>query len=95
MIWRTHNQEILLFRELICVWKSLKHQLINTIDPIYVTSTKNEFTGFNNINVIQIMYDLYTSYGKIDDIELEKNKVTIMIVYTPKMTMAIITNKFG
>ena len=41
------------------------------------------------------MYDLYTSYGKIDDIELEKNKVTIMMVYTPKLTMAIITNQFG
>ena len=35
---------------------------------------------------------LYTYCGKVDKIELEKNKVTMMIAYTPKFPMDILTN---
>ena len=35
----------------------------------------------------------YTSYGKVDDIELEKNQFTMMKTYIPKILMAILTNK--
>ena len=36
---------------------------------------------------------LYKSYGRDDDIELEKNQVTMMAAYMPKFQMAIFTNK--
>ena len=36
---------------------------------------------------------LYTLYGKVDDIELEKNQVTMMMAYTPELPMAIRTNQ--
>ena len=36
---------------------------------------------------------LYTSYGKVDDIEIEKNQVTAMTAYMPDPTMAILTNQ--
>ena len=36
---------------------------------------------------------LYTSYDKVDAIELEKNQVTTMTAYTPKLPMSIPTNQ--
>ena len=54
---------------------------------------KKQFTGFSNVNVIQIMDYLYTPYDKVDHIELENNQVTIMTVYTPDIPMAIIANQ--
>ena len=54
---------------------------------------KNELTGFNNFNVIYIKDYLYTSYDKVDGIKLKKDQVTMMTVYTPKLPIAILTNK--
>ena len=71
----------------------MKHQLTNTIDPIYMEFLKNELTGFNNFNVIYIKDYLYTSYDKVDGIKLKKDQVTMMTVYTPKLPIAILTNK--
>ena len=54
---------------------------------------KNELTRFKNVNSIQIMDYLYISYGKVYDIELEKNQVTTMTEYTPELPMDILTNQ--
>ena len=58
-----------------------------------MASLKNESTSFNNVNVIQIMDYLYTSYGKVEDIEIKKNQVTTMTAYMPDPPMAILTNQ--
>ena len=58
-----------------------------------MASLKNELTEFKNVNVIQIMYYLYTSYGKVDGIKLEKNQVTMMTVYTSEPPMDILNWK--
>ena len=36
---------------------------------------------------------LFASYCKVGDIELEKNQVTMMTVYTPEIPMIILTNQ--
>ena len=93
VVKRTHKQEILIFMEFLCVGKSLERQLTNTIKPIYMAFLKNELTGLNNVNIIQVMNYLCTPYGKVDGIKLETNKFTMMTVYTPKLTIAVLTNK--
>ena len=42
MIERNHKEERLIFEELLYARKYLKHQLINTIKPIYMALIKNE-----------------------------------------------------
>ena len=56
-------------------------------------SLKNGLTAFKIFNIIQIIDYLYTSYGTVDNTELDQNQVTMMTVYTPEMTMAILTNQ--
>ena len=68
LIERTHKQELLIFEEFLCVGKSLKHPLTNTIEPIYMASLKNELNRFNNVNVIHIMDYVCTSYVRVDEI---------------------------
>ena len=36
---------------------------------------------------------LYTSYGKVYDIELDKYQVTMMTAYAPKLPMDILTDQ--
>ena len=78
------------FQEFLYVGKALKTQLTNTITPIYIALLKNELTVFNNVNIIKIMEYLYISYCKVNDIELEKHRITMMITYKPKLPILIL-----
>jgi hypothetical protein len=52
---RQHKENLRLWKEYDNVTKALRKQLISVIEPAYITHLEDEFSGFNNVEVKDLL----------------------------------------
>ena len=63
-------REIRLFKAVV---NSLKNQLVNAIDDIYIKDLRDRMTGFATRSVRDILQYLYRTYGYVTPVQLTAN----------------------
>ena len=59
----------------------LKKQIIHAVEPVFMSLIKDHLPGFVQITALEMMNHLYSTFGDINDIELEDNSVRMMGAY--------------
>ena len=54
--------------------KSLKRQLVKTIEDTYVSELRNKYTGFMGVKAIDIFHHLMEWSGKVTETDLKENQ---------------------
>jgi hypothetical protein len=80
---RQHTESLRIWREYNIVQDALKHQLMQAIDPIYIESLNNRYTGFAGVMIWQVINHLYQRYGNITAHDLDKNDKLFKHPYDP------------
>ena len=70
---REHKELTRKFRLFKAVDNSLKNQLINAIDNIYIKDLRDRVTGFATRSVRDILWYLYQTYGSVTSVQLTAN----------------------
>ena len=70
---RAHTEKLRLFNEYNSVDKSCKKILFSLIPEAYYRSFKNKYTGFANVTCLTILTHLWTTYGVLQDYEVQEN----------------------
>ena len=68
-----HTKKLRLFNEYNSVDKSCKKILFSLIPEAYYRSFKNKYTGFANVTCLTILTHLWTTYGVLQDYEVQEN----------------------
>ena len=53
------------------------------MQPVFLSPLVDQLTGFGQVSALALLQNLFTSYGAIDKIDLEKNVVKMMEPYDP------------
>ena len=62
---------------------ALKNQIIMTLEPVFLSPLVDQLTWSWKVSAINILQHLFSSYGTIDEIDLEENAVKMMGTYYP------------
>ena len=54
--------------------KSIKHQIIETIEDTYIVKLCNKYTYFVGVNTVDLFHPLMDRYGKIIETSLKENQ---------------------
>ena len=73
----THKSELKLWREQELVKRAIKKQLTNMFHPRYIADLHDNYTGYNNVSILEILQHLYDNYGDLDESDLEANEKTL------------------
>ena len=53
------------------------------VEPVLLSPLVDYLTGFRHVSAITMIKHLFSSYGEIDEIDLEENVVNMMGPYDP------------
>ena len=53
------------------------------MEPVFLSQLVDQLTGFIQVSALNILHNLFSSYGTIDEINLEENAVKMMGTYDP------------
>ena len=79
----THKEELRLWREQQVLIKALKKQLTNAFASKHLEEIEDNFTGFNNLSIQDILTHLYDRYGEVTPDELEAAETTLNDPFDP------------
>ena len=85
--WFNQNQD--LFWKYTAANGALKKQIIQYIDPIFLSPIKDKLTGFLWVKYLETMNNLFRTHREIDNINFEENAVRMMVVYNPAKNLKI------
>jgi hypothetical protein len=69
-IW---EEEVQTYRTYTSVQQSLKYQIINVFEPMYLDVLNDDMVGFAGISARDMIDHLFTTYGNITAVDLENN----------------------
>ena len=81
------NQE--LFRKCTAMDGANKKHIVTAVEPFFLSSLVDQLTGFVQVSALTMIQHLFTSYGEIDEINLEENVVKMMDPYDPAEPLAL------
>jgi hypothetical protein len=70
---RQHKENLRIWKEHDNVTKALRKQLIGVIEPAYLSHLEDEYSGFNNVAVKDLLNYLFQNYGHISSMDLIEN----------------------
>jgi hypothetical protein len=70
---RQHKEDLRKWREYENITKALRKQLISAVEKAYTTHLEDEFSGFNKVEVKDILSYLSQTYGHITSTDLIEN----------------------
>ena len=70
---RQHTENMRVFNEYYSVDKACKKVLFTLIPEAYFRSFKNKYTGYANVKCLDILTHLWTTYGVLQDFEVQEN----------------------
>ena len=70
-----HTENMRVFNEYHSVDKACKKVFFTLIPEAYSRSFKNKYTRYANVKFIGIIYHLWTTYGLLQDCEVQENDV--------------------
>ena len=65
------------------------------MQPVFLHPLVDQLTGFGQVSTIAMLKHIFTSYGAINKINLEENKVTMMGSYDPAEPLSHMINQLG
>ena len=68
-----HTENMLVFNKYYSVEKACKKVLFTLIPEAYSRSFKNKYTGYANVKCPDILTHLWTTYGVLQDFEVQEN----------------------
>ena len=92
---RTENfgQNQVIFRKYTAVDGSIKNKIITAVKPVFLYPLMYQLTVFGQVSALTTLHNILTSYGAIDEINLEENAVKMMRPYDPTETLARLIEK--
>ena len=87
---RQYNTDMKTFLECERTDQALKQQLLGAVDPIYVESLRNMYTGYTAVPVLTILTHLYDNYGQITAMDLDENERMMKQRYDPNQPIDIL-----
>jgi hypothetical protein len=75
---RAYDQDMLEFTTCQAVKESVKQQVLNAVDNIYLQDLEDDVFGYADVTIIEILQHLRTTYGTLtaNDLETNRNKLT-------------------
>jgi hypothetical protein len=70
---RVFDEQMRQWREYDTVTKALRKQIINSVENAYLSPLQNQYSGYNNVDLADMLSYLFTEYGAIDDNDLMAN----------------------
>ena len=81
LVTQQFQQNQALFRNYIAMDGSLKKQIVTSVEPVFLSPLVDQITYFGQVSALTILQHLCSSYGVINEIELEENAVNMMGPY--------------
>jgi hypothetical protein len=78
-----HKIELEEFIQTRNVKASLKHQLLATVNAIYLAVSKNPHVGYANVPMIQLLNHLFANYGVLHSLDLMANNAKMYEPWEP------------
>ena len=72
------------FNEYYSVNKACKKVIFTLIPEAYFRSFKNKYTGYANVECLEILTHLWTTYGVLSDFEVQENDLRMKQPITDK-----------
>ena len=72
---RQHTEDTRVFNEYHSVDRACKKVLCTLIPEAYFRSFKNKYTGYANVQCLKILSHLWSTYGVLQDYEVQENDV--------------------
>ena len=79
----THKEQLRLWREQHNLTKALKKQLTNVFEDKVLMELEDNYTGFNNISIQDILTRLYDRFGEVTSTELEEAESDLSKPFEP------------
>ena len=73
-ITRQFNTEFKEYTEYYRTDQALKQLLLGAVEEMYVSSLRNQYTGYTAVTTMQILTHLYDNYGQISNLDLDGNE---------------------
>ena len=77
-----------LFCKYTAVDRAFKNQIVTAVEPVLLFPLVDQLTGFGQVSALTMIQHLFSSYGEIDEINLEENAVKMMGPYNPAEPLA-------
>ena len=87
------SQNQALFRRYTAVYRALKNHITTAVQPVFLSPLVDQLKGFGNFSALAMLQYLFTSYGAIDEIDLEENTIKNMEPYDPAEPLARLIKK--
>ena len=58
------------------------------VQPVFLSPLVYQLTLFGQVSTISMLHHIFTSYGSIDEIDLEENAVKMIEFYDPAEPLA-------
>ena len=62
--------------------------MVAAVQPVFLYQLVEQLTGFEQVSILAMLQHMFTSYGAIDEIDLEENAVKMMETYEPEEPLA-------
>ena len=77
------RQNQALFRKYTAMYGALKKQIVTAVEPVFLSPLVDQLTGLWQVYALITIQKLFSSYGEIEEIDLEENSVKMMGPYNP------------
>ena len=67
---------------------ALKKHIVTAVEPVFLSPLVDHITGCGQVSTLTMLQHLFSSYGVIDEIDLEENSVKMMGLYDPAELLA-------
>ena len=83
LITEKFRQNQALFRKYTAVDGASKKQIVNAVEPVFLSPLVDQLTGFGQVSALTMLQLLFASYEVINKIDLEENAVKMMGPHHP------------
>ena len=90
VLTRNFNAEYKTYTECIRTDQALKQLLLGAVEDMYVSSLRNQYTGYTAVTTWDIITHLYDTYGQISDLDLDENEKRIKKKYEPDQPIDVL-----
>ena len=89
-ITRQFNADNKVYSEYNRTDQALKQLLLGAVDDMYVSSLRNQYTGYTSVSTMNIITHLYDTYGQISDLDIDENERKMKQRYDPNQPIDVL-----
>ena len=81
------RQNQVLFRKYTAVDGALKKKITTAVEPVFLSPMVDHLTEFGQVSALNMLQNLFSSYGTIEEIDLYENAIKMIGPYDPAENM--------